>query len=299
MDIVSALARARDVIEIEIDAMKCVGDALDESFHQATQLILTQVNAGHKVVVTGMGKSMHVGQKMAATLTSTGTPSVTLHPAEAMHGDLGLITDGDVVIVLSYSGESDEVITLLPLIKRMGNSVIALTANSDSTLAKNSDVMISIAVPREACPFNMAPTASTTATLAVGDALALVLLEARGFKKEDYARFHPGGAIGRSLLLKISEVMRSGDRVATVTPDARVQEAVIAMTRAKSGAVAVVSPDHEVLGVFTDGDLRRHMQDLEGLTTRLISDVMTADPITVQETALAAEVLDHLRIFPN
>lgn len=291
VNVEKALKRAREVLDIENDALCHIKQNLDGGFCGAIGLILDQIRSGHKVVVTGMGKSFHIGQKIAATLTSTGTPSVPLHPSEAMHGDLGIISPGDAVLVISYSGESEEVINLLPAVKRMGNPIIAMTADPASTLARNSEVVISISVPREACPFNLAPTASTTATLAIGDAMAMVLLDAQGFRKEDYGRFHPAGAIGRSLLLKISDVMRAGDRIASVGPNALVQEAVLAMTRAKSGAVAVVDEDRKILGIFTDGDLRRHIEDLESLVKQKISDVMTENPVQVQKDSLAAEIL--------
>lgn len=283
--------RAREVIQTEMEALQLVMDSLDEAFCDAVDAILETTAKGHKVVVTGVGKSLHIGQKIAATLTSTGTPTVILHPAEAMHGDLGVIQPGDIVIALSYSGESDEMNTLIPVIKRGDNRIIALTGNSESSLAKHSELVISVQVAREACPFNMAPSSSTTATLAVGDALALVLLQARGFEKKDYARLHPGGAIGRALLVRIQEVMRQGERLASVGPEASVLDALDEMTRARSGAVAVIDEDQKVLGVFTDGDLRRHITDPQPLAERMIRDVMTANPIQVQQGALAAEVL--------
>lgn len=287
------LARAREVIDVEIDGLRRVRDALDSSFSRAVDRILAALNDGRKIVVTGVGKNIPIGQKIAATLTSTGSPAVFLHPSDAMHGELGILADGDVVLALSYSGESEELMNLLPAVKRRKLAVIAITGSRDSALARLSDEVIVAAVDAEACPFNMAPTASTTATLAVGDALAMVLLEARGFRKEDYAALHPGGAIGRTLLLKVDDIMRTGARLATVPRGARVKDAVMAMSKARSGSVVIVNPDRTVAGIFTDGDLRRHL-DLPDLSNRVIDDLMTPNPIHIRTGRLAVEVL---RIF--
>lgn len=289
------VTRAREIIDIEIDELKNVRNGLDDSFNRSVDLLLSAISGGHKIVVTGLGKSLHIGQKIAATLTSTGSPAVVLHPAEAMHGDLGILAEGDVVLSLSYTGASDELISLLPLIRQSGAKIIALTGDADSPLAANSDAVILIKVQREACPLNISPTSSTTATLAVGDALAMVLLEARGFSRDDYAKLHPGGAIGRALLLKIKDIMRTGHRVAFVREEARVRDALFAMTEARSGSVVIVDENHHVLGIFTDGDLRRHLSDEGTLPAKRITEVMTPRPVTLNQDALAVDVLAHFR----
>ena len=283
--------RARQVMDIEIDAMCSARDSLGAGFEQAVALLLDCLGAGGKIVVTGVGKSLHVGMKLSATLASTGSTSVVLDPTQAMHGDLGILNADDVLLALSYSGESEEVHRLIPQVKRMGLRIVALTGTSTGTLARLSDVVVEVSVEREACPFNMAPTASTTATLAVGDALAIVLLEARGFAVEDYARLHPGGSIGRALLTRVSDIMRTGDRVASVEAGARVRDALLAMTAARAGSVAVLDAVGIVVGIFTDGDLRRHMSRGEDMLDRSIDDVMTPSPIVVREDRLAVDVL--------
>jgi len=283
--------RAKEVIQIEIEALQSIHANLGEGFSQAVKLMLDVLKNNGKVVVTGMGKSLHIGQKIAATMTSTGTPSTVLHPSEAMHGDFGILRDNDILLALSYSGESDELIALLPLIKRRNIPVIAITGNPDSSLAKHSDAVISVTIEREACPFNMAPTASTTATLAVGDALAIVLLEAQGFRKEDYAHLHPGGAIGRALLIRVSDIMRTDDRLASVPKEATVKDAILAMTSARAGSVAVVDAQQHLLGIFTDGDLRRHVVDGADITARKVAEFMTENPITLSCDDLAVDVL--------
>lgn len=283
--------RAKEVIGIEIDGLARVRDGLGEDFDRAIGLLLAAVTEGHKIVVTGVGKNQPIGQKIAATLTSTGSPCVFLHAADAMHGDLGLLVPGDVVLALSYSGESDELRTLLPQIKRKEIPIVAVTADRENSLARVSDVVIPIAIDREACPFNMAPTTSTTATLAVGDALAMVLIEARGFTKDDYAKLHPSGAIGRTLLLRVADVMRSQERLPRIRSGQTVKDAVMAMTEAKSGAVPVVDDADTVLGIFTDGDLRRHIATTPDLMDRPIDEVMTRNPVSLHPEVLAAEML--------
>ncbi|RKX30181.1 MAG: KpsF/GutQ family sugar-phosphate isomerase [Verrucomicrobia bacterium] len=285
------LDRAREVFDIEIEALERVRDRLGEEFSRAVNLMLEALSRGGKIIITGIGKNLPVGQKIAATLTSTGAPAVFLHPLEAMHGDLGIVADGDVVLALSYTGETEELATLLPILKRSGAHIIAVTGNPGSTLASHSDLVLNVRVDREACPFNMAPTASTTATLALCDALAMVLLEARGFRKEDYALLHPGGAIGRTLLLRAADIMRTGDRLACVKVGTTVKEAILAMTSARAGSVAVTDKEGKLLGIFTDGDLRRHLTDNSNLTERRIEEVMTPDPVAVSRDALAVEVL--------
>jgi arabinose-5-phosphate isomerase len=288
---VDYVARAREIIDLEAEGLARVRHSLDASLTRAVELLLAVLQAGGKIVVTGIGKNLHIAEKISATLASTGSTSVVLNPAQAMHGDLGILSGGDALLVLSYSGESEEVLNLLPVVRRFGVRVIALTGVPDSALGRCSDVVLSTAVDREACPFNMAPTASTTATLALGDALAMVLLEARGFRREDYAKLHPGGAIGRALLLRVADIMRKDDRVAAVRTGATVKDAILAMTRARTGSAAIVDPGGRLLGIFTDGDLRRHITANPNLLDAPVDDVMTPSPITVREDHLAVDVL--------
>ena len=283
--------KAKEVIALEMAALKKVRDSLGKEFNQAVKLILERLKQGGKVVVTGVGKNLPIGQKIASTLTSTGCPAIFMHPSDAMHGDLGILHNTDILLALSYSGESEELMNLIPVVRRYGVSIISLCGVADSALAKNSDVVVLVTVDREACPFNMAPTSSTTATLAVGDALAMILLEAQGFKKEDYAKLHPVGAIGRTLLLRVSDIMRTGDRLAKVRTGSTVRDAVLAMTSARSGSVAVVDEQDRVAGIFTDGDLRRHIGDPSGVGDRLIDEVMTPGPITLGRNHLAVDAL--------
>jgi arabinose-5-phosphate isomerase len=277
----------RRVFAIEADALAAVAARLDGAFAQACRHML---DARGRVVCIGMGKSGHVARKIAATLASTGTPSFFVHPGEAAHGDLGMITDADVVLALSYSGESDEILTLMPVLKRQGNVVIAMTGRAGSSMAREADVHLDVSVPAEACPLHLAPTSSTTASLAMGDALAVALLEARGFTADDFARSHPAGALGRRLLLHISDVMHSGDALPVVGPQATVSEALVEMSQKRLGLTAVADADHRLLGVFTDGDLRRTLDDA-GLDMRTtpISEVMTRQPRTIGTDVLAVE----------
>ncbi len=283
--------RAKEIMEIEIAGMEKVRDQINGNFNTAVEWILETMKKGGKIVVTGVGKNFHIGQKMAATFTSTGTPAVLLHPIEAMHGDFGIVDERDIVLALSYSGASDELIALLPAIKRHGIRIVALTGDTSSLLGKQSDLILPITVEKEACPFGIAPTTSTTVTLALGDALAIVLLESRGFKKEDYAKLHPGGAIGRTLLLKVKEVMRTGNRLAEVRSGTKVKEAILAMTGARAGCVAVVDNDKKLLGIFTDGDLRRHLINTPDITEASIDSVMTINPVTLTPDQLAVDIL--------
>jgi len=283
--------RAQEILDVEIEELQKVRNSIGKDFSSAVQLILDCLNQGGKIVVTGVGKNFHIGQKISATLASTGSTSVVLHPSQALHGDIGIFSKNDVLLALSNSGESDELIAILPVIKRQGGKIVAMTGSAKSSLAMYSNEVILVSVSREACPFNMAPTASTTAALAVGDALAVVLLEERGFKKEDYAKLHPGGAIGRALLLHVSDIMRTNDRLARVSMDAKVNDAVLAMTRAKAGSVGVVDSENKVAGVFTDGDLRRLISHHENIPDLPIKDIMTMNPVTVREDALAIDVL--------
>lgn len=283
------LHMAREALDIEAQALLAMKDRLDERFVQAAALIL---GASGRVVVTGMGKSGHVGTKIAATLASTGTPAMFMHPGEASHGDLGMIQAGDVVLGLSNSGESDELVAILPVIKRLGVPLIAMTGGLQSSLARHANVVLDTSVAKEACPLNLAPTASTTAQMAMGDALAVALLDARGFKPEDFARSHPGGSLGRRLLTHVSDIMRKGDDVPRVMPEASFSELMQEMSRKGLGATSVVNAQGQVLGVFTDGDLRRLIE--KGLDLRQLkaSDVMHANPRTLRDDALAAEAAD-------
>lgn len=287
----SHLARARNVFDIELAALKAVRAQLDDSFDRAVDRVVDALSRRGKIIIVGIGKSGNIGQKIAATLTSTGSTSVVLNSVDALHGDLGIVNDGDLVLALSYSGESEELINLLPALKRFSVQIIALTGNSKSTVARHSDVVLNVKVPKEACPFNLAPTASTTAMLVMGDALAMAVLQARGFKEKDFARHHPAGAIGRSLLLRVRDIMRTEVRNAVVAESVTVKEALLVMTRAKSGSVSVINGRGRLIGVFTDGDLRRHMAKDDDVLARPLASVMTRNPICVAEDALAAEAL--------
>ena len=280
-------ASGRRVFAIEGEALVAVAGRIDGAFTAACRAILASRG---RVVCTGMGKSGHVARKIAATLASTGTPAFYMHPGEAAHGDLGMVTDADVVLALSYSGESDELLLLLPALKRQGNTVLAMTGRAGSTLAREADTHLDVGVPAEACPLALAPTSSTTASLAMGDALAVALLEARGFTADDFARSHPAGALGRRLLLHITDVMHAGDDVPRVGPGATISEALVEMSRKRLGMTAVVDADDRLLGLYTDGDLRRSLDDAGvDLRTTRIDAVMTRAPKTIDADALAVE----------
>ena len=285
------LSRARQVFDIEIAALKAVRTQLDAAFDQAVALVVNTVAQRGKLVVVGIGKSGNVGQKISATLTSTGSTSVVLNSVDAMHGDLGIVNDGDVILALSYSGESEELLNLMPALKRFSVKIISFTGAPKSSLARHSDVVLNVHVPKEACPFNLAPTASTTAMLVMGDALAMAVLEARGFKQSDFAKYHPSGAIGRALLVKVKDIMRSGARNATAPEKMKVREALMVMTQAKSGSLSVVDARGKLVGVFTDGDFRRRMADDEELLSKPLAAVMTKNPICIRDEVLAAEAL--------
>lgn len=287
----SHLAQARKVFEIEIAALKAVRQHLDNAFDRAVDLIVESLARRGKVIVVGIGKSGNVGQKIAATLTSTGSTSVVLNSVDALHGDLGVVNDGDVLLVLSYSGETEELLNLLPAIKRFSVKLISLTGSAKSTVARHSDVTLNVRIPKEACPFNLAPTSSTTAMLVMGDALAMAVLEARGFKQSDFARYHPSGAIGRSLLVRVRDIMRTDQRNPVASQTLSVKEALLIMTRAKSGSVSVVDSREKLVGVFTDGDLRRRMADDEHILQQPLKNVMTRNPICIRDESLAAEAL--------
>jgi arabinose-5-phosphate isomerase len=292
----SCLALARQTFGIEAAAVQALSERVADSFVQAVQCML---DCRGRVVVMGMGKSGHIGRKIAATLASTGTPALFVHPAEASHGDLGMITEADVVLGISNSGQSEEINSLLPILRRQRITLIAMTGGLDSPLARHADVVLDSGVAQEACPLNLAPTASTTAQLALGDALAVALLDARGFRAEDFARSHPGGALGRKLLTHVGDVMRSGDAVPQVLPQASFSELMREMSRKGLGASAVVDPDGAVLGIFTDGDLRRLVEQGQDLRALSAADVMHRQPRTVRADALAAEaaaVMEQHRI---
>jgi len=284
-----SLQLAREVLLIEAQAVEKLAERLDENFSRAVDLIL----ACHgRVVVSGMGKSGHIGSKIAATLASTGTPAFFMHPAEASHGDLGMITEQDVVIALSNSGESGELLAIVPLLKRMGAKLVSITGNAGSTLAKESDVHLDASVAREACPLGLSPTASTTAALALGDALAVALLDARGFSAEDFARSHPGGALGRRLLVHVSDIMRQGDAAPKVGQAASLTAALLEMTRKGMGMTAVVDDAGRAIGIFTDGDLRRTFENGVDIAATSIAQVMHANPMTIAPQRLAAEAVE-------
>jgi arabinose-5-phosphate isomerase len=289
-----ALQLARETLDIEAEALMGLKSRLDARFSQAVQMML---DVQGRVVVTGMGKSGHIGSKIAATLASTGTPAMFVHPGEASHGDLGMIKAIDVVLAISNSGESDELVSILPVLKRLGVPLIAMTGGLTSALALHADVVLDSSVSKEACPLNLAPTASTTAQLALGDALAVALLDARGFKAEDFARSHPGGSLGRRLLTHVSDVMRKDDQVPSVLPSASFSALMQEMSRKGLGASAIVNESQHILGIFTDGDLRRLVE--KGLDLRLLQakDVMHANPRTVNQNALAVEAAELMEQF--
>ena len=297
---VRALELARETIQIEADALLALKSRLsnspDDSFAQAMGLLM---QCSGRVVVSGIGKSGHIARKIAATLASTGTPALFVHAAEALHGDLGMITENDVVIAISYSGEAAEFVSIIPIIKRMGAKLIAITGNDASRLAQLADVHLNVRVDKEACPLNLAPTASTTATLALGDALAVALLDARGFREEDFARSHPGGALGRRLLTHVRDVMRSGTAIPSVKPDVSLPAALLEITRKGMAMTAVVDDAGRAVGIFTDGDLRRLIENVQDFNKLKMSDVMHANPRTILPDQLAVEaveLMEHFRI---
>ncbi len=285
---------AKDVLRIEAEAVRKLIGRVGKDFDKAVNLIL---RCKGKVVVTGMGKPGIIGQKISATLASTGTPSLSLHPAEAIHGDLGRVTKHDVVVALSNSGETEEISRLLPIIKKIGSKLIAITGNIKSSLAKHSDIVLNVNVEKEACPMGLAPTASTTAMLAMGDALAVVLIKQRGFKENDYAFFHPGGALGKRLLLKVEDIMRKDSSNPVVKENTLVKKVLIAITSARTGSASVVNKKGKLTGIFTDGDLRRHLEEDSNLAKRKVKDVMTLSPKTVHKGQLAAEAFRILKEY--
>ena len=283
--------RADEVFNAEIDGIRAVQSKLDESFVELVERCSDTIDRGGKLVITGVGKSGYIGKKMAATLSSVGNPSVFMHPVEARHGDLGLLQKEDLLIAISYSGETEELLAVLPPAKRLGVPLIAIAASAESSLGKMSDFTFEMPVPKEACPFNLAPTTSTTALLVLGDALAMVLLDQRGFTKSDYGRRHPGGAIGRMVTMTAADVMRKPEKSAMVKAGTSVRDTLYEMSRARSGAAIVVDDELRLLGIFTDGDFRRRATEDRNVLDRQMAEVMTVDPVTVKAEAMVAEVI--------
>jgi arabinose-5-phosphate isomerase len=284
----TALDLAKRVLAVEAEAIQSLAARLGETFLDAVELLL---NCKGRVVVSGIGKSGHIARKIASTMSSTGTPAYFVHPAEASHGDIGMITRDDVLIALSNSGESEELLTIVPLLKRQGARLIAITGNANSSLAREADVHLDASVEKEACPLNLAPTASTTAALALGDALAVALLDAKGFGADDFARSHPGGALGRRLLTRVRDVMRVGDDVPSVPVSAGFSEAMLEMSQKRMGMTAVLDAAGRVSGIFTDGDLRRTLAHADNIKAARIADIMTRNPRTIGPDKLAAEAV--------
>lgn len=290
------LDKARRVIGIEADELRRLSDHLDgQAFGHAIETMMAALADRRKIVVCGVGKSGHIGDKIAATLTSTGSPAVVLNSLNALHGDLGLIADGDVVLAISYGGETAELLNILPPLARFDVKLIAITGHPKSTLGQAADVCLEVAIEHEACPLNLAPTSSTTAMLALGDALAMVLLEARGFRQEDFARFHPGGSLGRALLYRVSQIMRKGAQLAVCSPENRILDVLEKMTECRTGAAVITDATGTLLGIFTHGDLARHYQMHPDLGSLPVSDFMTRSPITIRGDKLAAEALHVLK----
>ena len=287
----SIVDEAKRVLKIEAESVLSLMDSIGESFETAVELI---VQCQGKVVVTGMGKSGLICQKIASTMASTGTPAFFLHPAEGVHGDLGMLAKGDVVIAISNSGETEEVVRILPIIRRMGLKLITISGESQSTLASVGDTFLNVSVKEEACPLGLAPTASTTATLALGDALAVALMYKRGFKEEDFALFHPGGSLGKSLLLKVSDLMHTGERVPIISADASVKEVIFEMTSKGFGVTAVMTNEGDFVGVISDGDLRRALERDGDIINEMASDIMKENPKTISPHDLAAKALSEM-----
>ena len=288
------LERAKEVFDIEINGVQALRDGLGEHFETLVKNCAATIEKGGKLVITGIGKSGYIGKKMAATLSSVGSPAVFMHPVEARHGDLGIIQKNDLLIALSYSGETEELLVVLTPAKRLGVELVAITGNPESTLAKMSDLVVEMPVPREACPFNLAPTTTTTALLVLGDALALVLLDMHGFSKSDYGRLHPGGAIGRMVTTRAEDIMRKLEHSALVKPESTVRETIYAMSHARCGSAIITDESNHLLGIFTDGDFRRLAEREEKILEFTMSDVMTRNPVSIKADALAVEVLKIL-----
>jgi arabinose-5-phosphate isomerase len=287
-------AKARWVIEMQAGSLKEMASRIDDSFGEAVKTIHQALDARGKVVVIGVGKSGNVGHKIAATLNSTGATAVVLNSQNALHGDLGLLSDGDVVLALSYSGETEELLGLMPFLRAFDVKIIALCGKVGSSLSRSADVSLDTSVSREACPMNLAPTSSSTAMLVMGDAIAMVLLEARGFSENDFARYHPGGSLGRALLLKVGDVMRREEKMPTVPISARVVDAVVEMNRSRAGACLVIDPDGKLAGIFTHGDFARGYEKNPGLGALPVADLMTRNPISLTEDSLAVEAVKQV-----
>jgi arabinose-5-phosphate isomerase len=288
------LEKGKRVLEIEIIELNRLRERLGDDFARAVETIKETVDNRGKIVVVGVGKSGQIGAKIASTLTSTGSPAVVLDSLNALHGDLGMVSDGDVVLALSASGETEELLRILPAIARFKVRIIAICGNAESTLAQNAHIVLNVHIEKEACPLNLAPTSSTTVMLALGDALAMVLLEARGFNKEDFARFHPAGMVGRSLLMRVHQVMRPREAMAIVSTDTPVRDVLKAMTAVRAGAAVVTDVNQQLLGIFTHGDFVRHFQSDSRIGERVVADLMTISPVTVHKDKLAVEVLNLL-----
>lgn len=288
----NVIKRARGVLDIEARAIVNLKKNINQNFKKAVQIILRSKG---RVVVTGMGKAGIIGQKLSATLSSTGTPSLFLHSAEAIHGDLGRVTNNDVVIILSNSGETDEMKKLLPILKKIGSQIIAVTGNIKSILSRYSDIVLNTAVKKEACPLGLAPTSSTTAMLAMSDALAICLLELKGFKEKDFAFYHPGGLLGKKLLLKVEDIMRKSEANPIVNENRKISEVLFKITKARAGSASIINRKGRLSGIFTDGDLRRHLEIDPNLSQRRVKEVMTRNPITVGPQMLAQEALRILK----
>jgi len=285
------LSQAKRFIQIEIDEINNLLERIDDNFSSAIEILKSTISSGHKIVVIGVGKSHNIGHKIGATLNSTGAPCVVLNTQNALHGDIGILSDGDTVLALSYSGETQEILNILPSLKRFKVNLISITGKPESSLGQNSDIILNTSVEREACPMNLAPTSSTTSMLVLGDALAMTLLEARGFVKEDFAKLHPGGSLGRTLLTKVSDIMRTDKDFCTVAPDTTLKHALEKMTDYRSGSVVVIGKESELLGILTQGDFVRSIQKNSDILDEEVANFMTKNPITIREDRLAAEVI--------
>ncbi|MDE0569341.1 MAG: KpsF/GutQ family sugar-phosphate isomerase [Verrucomicrobiales bacterium] len=285
------LSKAKRVIQMEIDELENLLNRIDETFSHAVNVLKTTIDSGHKFVIIGVGKCHSIGHKIAATLNSTGAPTVVLNSQNALHGDLGIVTNGDTILALSYSGETNEILDLLPALRRFKINIISMTGNTGSSLGRNSDIILDTKVDREACPLNLAPTSSTTAMLVLGDALAMTLLESRGFVKEDFAKLHPGGSLGKTLLTKVSDIMRIGDKFCTLAPETKLKSTLEEMIRARSGAAVIISGSGNLEGILTQGDFVRSIQKDPNILDMPVSKFMTKDPITIQGNKLAVEAI--------
>jgi|TARA_B110000116_G_C16795319_1_gene566321 arabinose-5-phosphate isomerase len=285
------LSKAKRVIQIEIDELENLLNRIDEKFSHAVNVLKTTLDSGHKFVIIGVGKCHNIGHKIAATLNSTGAPTVVLNSQNALHGDLGIVSNGDTILALSYSGETNEILDLLPALRRFKINIISMTGNTGSSLGRNSDIILDTKVDREACPLNLAPTSSTTAMLVLGDALAMTLLESRGFVKEDFAKLHPGGSLGKTLLTKVSDIMRIGDKFCTLASETKLKSTLEEMIRARSGAAVIISSSGNLEGILTQGDFVRSIQKDPNILDLPVSKFMTKDPITIQGNKLAVEAI--------